>query len=259
MDEWLHCQTCGLKYRARVDGCPRCAKTAAEQPPPDLRDSIPESPVYEPPRYEGSGDARITEYATGDAVDTTGPFRLPWYLLGGTAVVVLLGAIVSPARPAIGLSLMGVGALFSVGASLWTLAVAWELGILWVVGSVIFPIVGLIALLRANNLRPLGLSVVATLMVFAGVGLAGADKIGVFKERARQRQEATALVRDPTREEYMAECVKKTAAFRCACETAALYDELGQEVRLRIINNQETPADTTRLNEAVRRSCKGSR
>lgn len=260
MDEWMQCQTCGLKYRTRADGCPRCAKAAAEQPAlPDLRDQIPESPVYEPPRYEGGGEARITEYSTGDAASEAGPFRLPWYLLGGTVLFMLFGAVIAPARPGIGALLLGVGVLFSLGASLWTLSVCWSLGIAWVVGALFVPLVGLFALFRANNLRPLGLHVVATLMVFAGLGLAGYDNVGVFKERARQKREAPAVARDPTREEFMAECTKNEVAFKCACQTAALYDELGQDVRLRVINGQATPDDTARVNEAVRRNCKGSR
>lgn len=257
MDAWMQCQTCGLKYRARAEGCPRCAKAAAEQPAPDLRDSIPESPVYEPPRYEREGEARITEYATGDAAAGDGPFRLPWYLVGATLVLIVLGAIISPARPAIGLLMMGVGALFSIGASFWTLSVCWSLGALWFIGSFFFPIVGLIALFRANNLRPLGLSVAATFMIGGGAALASQAR-GAVKS-VRPPTDAVTEIRDLTREEFVAECTKKEDAFRCGCKTAALYDELGQDVRLRVLNNQQTPADTARLNDAVRRNCKGSR
>ncbi len=139
MDQWTQCQTCGLKFRARADGCPRCAKAVTEQPPPDLRDQIPESPVYGPPRYQREGEARITEYATGEAAEGPGPFRLPWYLMGGTLVLIVLGAIISPARPVIGLLMIGVGALFSIGASFWTLSVCWGLGALWFFGSLFIP------------------------------------------------------------------------------------------------------------------------
>lgn len=257
MDEWMQCQTCGLKYRARAAGCPRCAKAAAEQPPPDLRDQIPESPVYEPPRYEGGG-ARITEYSTGDAAAAdTAPFRLPWYLLGGTVLFTLLGAVIAPARPGIGALLLGVGMLFSLGASLWTLSVCWSLGIVWVIGALFVPLVGLFALFRANNLRPLGLHVAATFMVGGGVVLLS-QSAGAVRS-ARPSPAVVAELRDPTREEYVAECTKQQDAFRCACETAALYDELGQDVRLRVVNGQATRADTVRLSEAVRRNCKGSR
>ncbi|MDP1919507.1 MAG: hypothetical protein Q8L14_24865 [Myxococcales bacterium] len=257
MDEWMQCQTCGLKYRARADGCPRCAKAAAEQPIPDLRDQIPESPVYEPPRYEGGGEARITEYATGDAASAAGPFRLPWYLLGGTVVFTLLGAVIAPARPAIGALLLVVGMLFSLGASLWTLSVCWSLGIAWVIGALFVPLVGLFALFRANNLRPLGLHVAATFMV--GGGFVLLSQSGGAVRSARAAPAVVAELRDPTREEYVAECTKQQDAFRCACQTAALYDELGQDIRLRVVNGQATRADTARLNEAVTRNCKGTR
>jgi hypothetical protein len=112
-------------------------------------------------------------------------------------------------------------------------------------------------------LRPLGLSVAATFMMGGGASLAiqarGAVKnVRPLTDEVTETREVTEI-RDLSREEFVAECTKKEAAFRCGCKTAALYDELGQDVRLRVLNGRQTADDAARLNEAVRRNCKGSR
>ncbi|MER2563337.1 MAG: hypothetical protein ABTQ32_21595 [Myxococcaceae bacterium] len=250
MDDWMQCQTCGLKYRARPDGCPRCAKTAAEQPEPSLAEQIPPSPVYEPPRYQPADGALITAYSSGEAAPP--PFRLPWYLLGGTAVLLLLGALIGPIRGGVGVVLMGAGGLLSAAAGLWTLIVAWGLGIGWFVGAAVFPIVGLIALFRADNLRPLALNVTALLMLGSGAGLASQVQSHVVTQVLQD-----AATRDQTREEYIADCKGRGRdAFLCGCVAAVLYDELGAEVRERFNQGKETAADKQLLESSVKRNCR---
>lgn len=250
MDDWAQCQTCGLKYRARPDGCPRCAKTAAEQPEPSLAEQIPPSPVYEPPRYQPADGALITAYSSGEAAPP--PFRLPWYLLGGTAVLLLLGGLIGPIRGGVGLVLMGAGGLLSAAAGLWTLIVAWGLGLGWFVGAAVFPIVGLVALFRADNLRPLALNVTALLMLGAGAGLASQVQSHVVTQGLQE-----AATRDQTREEYIADCKGRGRdAFLCGCVAAVLYDELGAEVRERFNQGKETAADKQLLESSVKRNCR---
>lgn len=250
MDDWMQCQTCGLKYRARPAGCPRCAKTAAEQPEPSLAEQIPPSPVYEPPRYEPSDGALITAYSSGEAAPP--PFRLPWYLLGGTVVLLLLGALIAPIRGGVGLVLMGAGGLLSAAAGLWTLVVAWGLGIGWFVGAAVFPIVGLIALFRADNLRPLALNLTSLAMLGAGAGLASQVQSHAVTQVLRE-----AATRDQTREEYIADCKGRGRdAFLCGCIAAVLYDELGPEVRERFNQGKETAADKRLLETSVKRHCR---
>lgn len=254
MDDWAQCQTCGLKYRARPEGCPRCAKAAAEQPEPTLAEQIPPSPVYEPPRYEPADGALITAYSSGEAAPP--PFRLPWYLLAGTAVLLLLGALIGPIRGGVGLVLMGAGGLLSAAAGLWTLIVAWGVGLGWFVGAGVFPIVGLIALFRADNLRPLALNLTALSMLGAGAALTSQAP-----QLARQQQAVTEAQleagRDQTREEYIADCKGRGRdAFLCGCIAAVLYDELGPEIRARFNQGKETAADKKLLESSVKRNCR---
>lgn len=246
MDEWTQCQTCGLKYRARADGCPRCAKAAAEQPPPDLRDQIPQSPVYEPPRYEGGGgDARITEYSEGDAAEGPRPFRLPWYFLGGTVLLMTLGAIITPARPVLSTLMIAVGSLSILGAGIWALSVAAGLGVAWLIGSIFLPLVGLVALFRARNLRPLGLTASAYFMVVGGVMLSG----GALSRGGNESS--------LTRAAFVTMCSRKSPPAECECQAAAVFEVLDASTRERLLENRETPADAARVKDAIRTACQG--
>lgn len=260
----MQCQTCGLKYRARPAGCPRCAKTAAQQPEPSLVDQIPEAPVYQPPRYEPEG--RITEYSSGVAAEEQRPpFRLPWYLLVGGLVLLLLGAIISPARGAIGGLLVLVGLFTSIAAAIWTLIVAFGLGAAWGIGALFVPLLGLVALFRARNLRPFALNFVGVSLFMAGGALIGTgpqwqERAAAARER-RSAQSAGRQVdqpdREPTREEYISDCKSRGRdAFICGCTAAVLYDELGADVRDRFNRGVETAADKQLLESSVKRNCR---
>lgn len=265
MDDWMQCQTCGLKYRARPAGCPRCAKTAAQQPEPSLVDQIPEAPVYEPPRYEP--EARVTEYSSGVAAEEVRPpFRLPWYLLAGSLVLLLVGALISPARTGIGGLLVMAGFLTSAAAAIWTLIVAFGLGAAWGIGALFIPLLGLVALFRAGNLRPLALNFIGVSMFMAGGALMGTvPELKARADAAREAREAAQSSgrqaargeKEPTREEYIADCkARGRDTFLCGCVAAVFFDELGSETRDRFNRGQETADDRMQLESSVKRNCR---
>lgn len=239
MDEWMHCEVCGLKYRARGDGCPRCAKAAADG--------------VAPPGVTMDPDARITQYAVGEAAARPMTFRLPWYLLLSTVVLGGLGAAVGPIRLPVVVVLAGGGVLASVGASLWTLGIAWKQGVLWFLASLFFPIVSLVVLFREGNLRPLGLSLVAGVMMLAS-GAVASRQPDLLKGRAPGAE--VVVLRDPTHAEFLEQCrFERADKSDCTCLASVLFDELDNDVRLRVLNDQATPADRAQVDDLLKRNC----
>lgn len=190
--------------------------------------------------------ARLTEHYGSDGEPP--PFRAPWYLLGLSVALVTIGSIFAPARTGIAIALFVAGLGLALVSKVWTCVVASRLGGAWLIGAIGAPLVGTVALFKAGNLRPLGLAFTSVAILGMGAG------VGSLVPRNPPRA-ANEAVAELTRDEFRAQCEARRDRFVCGCLTAALFDEVGTDVRERYLQGTKTAEDEALVTLAVTRNC----